>query len=751
MAARHMLMNPNTTLSIDFEKLFQSLSTAYIVFAPDDPNFTVLAENDAHAAMAGPGSVIGRPLLEAFPDMSTEYKKTGISQPIESIRRAIQTKKPDTISQIKYDVKDENGTYQQKYWRTTNHPIVDDAGNVTAIYHSTEDITEKIVVDKKLEEIQYKLNQALSNGSIGTWLWDMQKDKVFVDENLATMFGLSNLDIHAGLPIDVLTKAIHPSDKMRVEREISMGLKTTGVFESEYRVINDAGDVRWVIARGQIELDNERKPMTFPGVVVDITDRKTAENNLNFLTMASAQFSASLNPKKTLNAIASMVVPDIADWCAIDLFDGMQIQRVAIAHKDPKKIQWAQELYDKQGPPDINMPTGLPNVLRTGEVEYYPDIPDEMLVATAKDEKELKLMRDVGFSSAIIVPMKIDNKTIGAISLVSTESRVHYKPSDIEVAKGIANRAALAVYNANLYQSAQREIKERKTLQSQLQTANSVLESRVVERTSQLVDTNEGLEKEIRRRLKIERELKEYSKSLARSNQELQDFAYVASHDLQEPLRKIQAFGDLLESEYKDTLGDGHEYLVRMRSAASRMSTLIQDLLAFSRVSTKPQQIGQVDLNVIIKDVISDLETSISEKNGIVTIKKMPAVWADATHMRQLFQNVIGNALKFHKQDVPPKVSISLKPRAKDDTFYEIHVKDNGIGFDEKYLDRIFSVFQRLHGRDTYEGTGIGLAVCRKIAERYGGRIEAKSKINEGSTFIIKLPIAHKERSHDHA
>jgi PAS domain S-box-containing protein len=747
-------MKPQTIPTIDHEQLFQSLAAAYIIYGVDDPHFTILEENQAHAAIAmvNRDEVIGKPVFDVFPDLSEEYKKTGVSEFMESIRKVIRTKKIDIMSNLKYDLANKQGNYTQKVWNLIHYPIFDDDNNVIAVCQATEDITEKVTTQQKLDIAQSQLAQTLTNSSIGTWYWDIAQDKIFADENLARMFGLSIGEVENGLSLDSFMNSIHLDDRKRVGREIEKTLKTKGEFESEYRTLNYDGDVRWVIVRGRVEVDETGTAIKFPGVIVDITDRKTAENNLKFLTAASVQFSASLDPKVTLNTIASMVVPDIADWCSIDLLDGKKIERVATAHKDPKKVQWAKDLYEKQGPPDIDDPiSGVSKVLRTGELEYYPDIPDEMLVAAASDEEELQLMRDVGFSSVIIVPMKIDNKTIGAISLISTESKVHYKPSDIEFAKGLANRAALAVYNANLYQSAQREIKERKALQSQLQTVNNVLESRVVERTRQLVDTNDGLEKEIRRRLKIERELQEYSKNLARSNQELQDFAYVASHDLQEPLRKIQAFGDLIESEYKDVLGDGVEYLTRMRGAASRMSTLIQDLLAFSRVSTKPQQIDQVDLNVIIKDVVSDLETSISEKNGKVTVVKLPAVWADATHMRQLFQNIIGNALKFHKQGVPPKVSVSLKPRAKDDTYYEIHIKDNGIGFDEKYLDRIFSVFQRLHARDVYDGTGIGLAVCRKITERYGGTIDAKSKQNVGSTFIIKLPINHKERIYDRA
>jgi PAS domain S-box-containing protein len=746
-------MTVQNTLTIDHKKLFQSLANAYIVYGVDDPDFTILEENQAHGdiAMVKREDIIGRPVFDVFPDVSEEYMKTGVSLFKESVRKVIRTKEPDLMPNLKYDLVDTKGNVTQKIWSLVHYPVFDEDNNVIAVCQSTDDVTDKVQTEKKLDIAQSQLEQTLSNGSIGTWFWDMKQDKVYGDSNLATLFGLPADQVKKGVAAAMFIEAIHPADRDRVAKEIQNAIKATGSFESEYRTFNNEGDVRWVLVRGKIEADEAGSMDKFPGVIVDITERKTAENNIKFLTAASTQFSASLDPKVTLSTIAGMVVPDIADWCSIDLFDGKTIERVATAHKDPAKVQWAEELYKKQGPPSINELTGVPNVLRTGEVEYYPDIPDEVLVAAAKDEDELKLMRELGFSSVIIVPMKLDNKTIGAISLISTESKIHYKPSDIEVAKGLANRAALAVYNANLYQAAQHELKERKLLQRQLEAANNVLESRVVERTRQLVDTNDGLEKEIRRRQKTERELQEYGKNLARSNQELQDFAYVASHDLQEPLRKIQAFGDLLESEYKDQIGDGKEYLARMRSAASRMSILIQDLLAFSRVTTKPQQIDQVDLNVIVKEVIGDLETSISEKDGKVSMTKLPAVWADATHMRQLFQNLIGNALKFHKEGTPPKVAISVKSRAKEDKYYEIHVKDNGIGFDEKYLDRIFSVFQRLHGRDTYEGTGIGLAVCRKIVERYGGKIEAKSKLNSGSTFIIKLPINHKEHPHDHA
>jgi signal transduction histidine kinase len=245
---------------------------------------------------------------------------------------------------------------------------------------------------------------------------------------------------------------------------------------------------------------------------------------------------------------------------------------------------------------------------------------------------------------------------------------------------------------------------------------------------------------ELRRR---SREVESVNIELERSNQELQDFAYVASHDLQEPLRKIQDFGNLLEDEFVDKLGDGRDYLDRMRGAASRMNVLIEDLLAFSRVTTKAKPFEKVDLKNVVNEVIGDLQARLIETGGRVQLTKMPTVQADPTQMRQLMQNLIGNALKFSRPGVKPVVKVSssdIKTKSGRITKYQLFVKDNGIGFDEKYLEKIFIVFQRLHGRQKYEGTGIGLAVCRKIAERHGGEITAKSTPNKGTKFIITLP-----------
>jgi PAS domain S-box-containing protein len=259
-------------------------------------------------------------------------------------------------------------------------------------------------------------------------------------------------------------------------------------------------------------------------------------------------------------------------------------------------------------------------------------------------------------------------------------------------------------------------------------------------------DVQEGavvIARDIRARKRAEEELQSALTRLEQSNRELEDFAYVASHDLQEPLRKIQAFGDLLRSKHAAALPEqARDYIERMQSAAKRMQVLINDLLSFSRVTTKAQPFAPVDLGHVAAEVVKDLEVRLHESGGQIMVGALPTIDADALQMRQLLQNLAGNALKFHRPDVPPAVEIR---GAIDGNRCRIAVSDNGIGFEEKYADRIFTMFERLHGRGQYEGTGIGLAICRKIAERHGGEIRAHSTPGAGATFVVTLPARHQE------
>jgi light-regulated signal transduction histidine kinase (bacteriophytochrome) len=239
---------------------------------------------------------------------------------------------------------------------------------------------------------------------------------------------------------------------------------------------------------------------------------------------------------------------------------------------------------------------------------------------------------------------------------------------------------------------------------------------------------------------------------LKATNEELDRFAYVASHDLQEPLRKIMIFGDRLANKYNEVLDDdAKEYLERMRKASERMQLLINNILDFSKFSAASQSFEQTSLNRLIEEVLSDLEIEIERKKAIITVDELPSLCVIPGQFRQLIQNLLSNSLKFSKRDVIPQINLTSETVKGEelagnpginvnDDYCRIHVEDNGIGFDEEYAERIFVIFQRLHSNHLFEGTGIGLSICKKIVEKHNGLISATSTLDKGSIFSIVLP-----------
>lgn len=286
----------------------------------------------------------------------------------------------------------------------------------------------------------------------------------------------------------------------------------------------------------------------------------------------------------------------------------------------------------------------------------------------------------------------------------------------------------------------------------------------LIAQEKKLIAANKNLEREIQERIKSEEQVKSLNQQLIQNinqlkstNEELERFAYVASHDLQEPLRKIIIFGDRLAEKYHKLLGEeGMDFLSRMVNASKRMQMLIKNLLAFSRFSTTQDSLQETNLNNLVESVLSDLEIQIEQKQAQFSIGMLPTISVVPSQFRQLFQNLIINALKFSKEEQPPQVAIyaekikgiqitGIQSHMYNDDFFRIFVKDNGIGFDAQYAEQIFTVFKRLHSFDKYEGTGIGLSICKKIVEKHNGSIIAEGRMNEGATFIITLPVKNKE------
>lgn len=271
--------------------------------------------------------------------------------------------------------------------------------------------------------------------------------------------------------------------------------------------------------------------------------------------------------------------------------------------------------------------------------------------------------------------------------------------------------------------------------------------SKLYRQAKELSDIKNNLEQKVEKRTA---ELKKANKNLEASNAELQQYAFIASHDLQEPLRKIITFTRIIEERFLEKTPEAIQYMDKIITSSERMRTLINDLLNYSRISVDPK-FAFTDLTKIVNQALVDLEVSITEKNAQVVFSNLPVIEIVPEQITQVFQNIISNALKFSKKDLPPfvkiyaervqKKSAESKPSVNGN-YCRITIADNGIGFDEVYLDRIFSMFQRLHGKSEYKGTGIGLSITKKIIENHNGLITAKSKEDEGSTFIIILPVS---------
>ncbi|WP_460953268.1 PAS domain-containing protein [Spirosoma litoris] len=376
---------------------------------------------------------------------------------------------------------------------------------------------------------------------------------------------------------------------------------------------------------------------------------------------------------------------------------------------------------------------GFSEATKTMDEAYNP-LPDEYRQSVAD---AIEAVIQPGSSGLYRNEHPIINRLTGQVRIISTQAQVFYDDAGEPI---------------TLTGTAQ-DI----TVQRQLQIA---LEHQVQERTEELEAANEELAA-INEELAAtneeyaatNEELEEANQLFSRSNDNLQRFAYVASHDLQEPLRKVQQFGDLLKSQYATQLGDGIGYLERMQAAASRMSNLIKDLLSFSRISTKQDASALVSLNSVLNNVISDLDLRIQETGALVTVDLLPRIQGDKSQLEQLFLNLLSNALKFRQPNTAPLILVkartvpvnelppSIKPARLTPNYYQIDVSDNGIGFDEKYVDRIFQVFQRLHSKSEFAGTGIGLAICEKVVANHGGAITAHSKPGQGATFNLYFPI----------
>lgn len=606
--------------------------------------------------------------------------------------------------------------------------------------------------------------------------------------------------------IDLWDRIIFPEDRERVLEEYTRTYKAMEPSISEYRIKTRDGRVIWVSDETRLIRDRKGKPLFWQGVMVDITARKHAEQiqqaiyrishavvtttSLDELFRSIHSILGELMPVLNLYIALYDPVSDLLSFpYYVDQYDeapapGKPEHGLTEYVLRTKKPLWAtgevfsqlimQGEVETVGTDSVDW-IGVP--LMVGERVTGVMVTQSYTEGVAYNQEQFDLLKFISTQVALAIERKLDQQRINdALEYNKTlinSSNLGITTYDASGKCILANESIARIlgttreqvlgenYNDNetwktsgLFGSACEAVASGNETRREIHMSNSSGEEIWLDcRFTPFYSNGEPhlllSVDDISISKQAEVSLQVYAAKLEQSNRDLQEFAYIASHDLQEPLRKVLAFGDRLAKKYGDVLDEtGGDYLKRMRDASQRMQTLINDLLTFSRVSTRAQPFAKVDLNSLIQEVISDLENQIDRTAGSVEISDLPKIEGDPTQMHQLLQNLINNGLKFHQESVPPIVQVSAKISARK---CQIFVKDNGIGFERQYLNRIFKPFQRLHSRQEYEGSGMGLAICRRIVERHSGEITATSAPGEGSTFIVTLPIYQSKGENSHA
>jgi PAS domain S-box-containing protein len=469
-------------------------------------------------------------------------------------------------------------------------------------------------------------------------------------------------------------KHVFPEDRSLVQSSFNKAIETKGSWRLECRIIRFDGEIRWIKAVGSHVQNKLTNHLSMTGVVQDITEYKMAIENLKTISEKQAITNKEL------------------------VFQNKEkeklVAKLDIADKERRKAnEYLENLFRYANAPIIVWDTQL-NITR-----FNPAF--EALTGR-------KAIDVIGMSIEILFPPDQRKESLKIIKELDKEKRMETVEIDIAHINGTRKTV---LWNS----AAIKDVDGNKIIATIAQGQDITVRKQIAENLNITLD------------------------SLENSNKELEQFAYIASHDLQEPLRMISSYTQLLERRYKDKLDDeANEFIHFAVDGANRMQMMINDLLEYSRISTRGKELKEIAVSITLEKVISILQLKIDDSSTIITNDTLPLVKGDESQLFRVFQNLIENAIKFKKKSENPKIHISCQ---KKNEFYEFSVKDNGIGMDMKYKDKLFIIFSRLHSSKEYPGTGMGLSICKRIIERHGGKIWFDSKVNEGTTFYFTLPV----------
>jgi PAS domain S-box-containing protein len=576
------------------------------------------------------------------------------------------------------------GTYTTKFRDFTR----DDIYFLQSIANLLAAAIERRLTEERLRESEERFQIVARATNDAIWDWDLQTNRRWWNESIHTLFGYPPQFVDPY--ITWWRDRIHPNDKRRIILDIQNIIdKGQQAWSNEYRFRRADDSYAYILDRAYVVRNSTGKAVRVIGAMMDISERKRVQEQLQRQNLRSQLFADF-----TLKIRQSLQIEEILSTSVTEVQKLLNSDRVLVLRLRSNNTVTAVQEAVKSGFPVVLGQDIIDYCFSENYIDKYRQgrISAIANLETADIQPcHLQFLQKFAVKANLVVPILRQNQLWGLLIAHQCANTREWTTWEIELLRQLADQIGIALAQAKLL--------EQETLQRQ---------------------------------------------ELTRSNEELQQFAFIASHDLQEPLRKIKAFGDRLKTTCGHILPpQANDYLERMLNATQRMQALIEDLLILSRVTTRAQPFMPVDLLQITQEVLSDLEVLIQQSGGKIELGNLPIIAADPLQIRQLLQNLIGNALKFHLPNKVPTVSI-YSEMTTDENGKEIcrlSVEDNGIGFDPKYRDRIFQVFQRLHGRSEYEGTGIGLAICRKIVERHQGSLTVQSQPGEGAKFIVNLPI----------
>ena len=660
-----------------------------------------------------------------------------------------------------------------------------------------------------LLELQQNLyKQAQSLAQMGNWLWDLQNDILIWSDELYKMY---ELEPGTEIDRERIGAYNHPEDKEMVNERMNQSLQTLTEHDFYYRINLSENREKTLHAKGQVVVDSNNKPIQFFGTLQDVTEQKKFEQELsekqNFIqkiTDVTPSLIAAYNIQTGQyifinNALKKLLGYDPAEV----LSKGVEFF-LNIIHPDdlePVMKKNAEALESANRPDHANdseVTTEFQYRLRNNKGEYrWFHTYGTIFSRDKQDQVEYVLNISMDVTNQYLLAKQLKEEKALAESkseeLRQSEERFHQMIAEVEDyaillldkngiiqnwnkgAEKIKGYKAEEIIGKSFQIFYPKEAKENnkpdKLLRQAIDTGKSTDEGWRVRKNgtrfwssttiTALHDQNNNVigftkvTRDLTERKKAEDKLYKYAKQLEekneelkRTNKELESFNYVASHDLQEPLRKIQVFSNAILSSEMNALSEkGKEYFIRMNSAANRMKRLIEDLLIFSRTTVTNAVFEYCDLNIMLEEVLSTLKFSIDETNAIIESEKLPVAYIIPFQFRQVFQNLISNSIKYRKPGIAPHIKITAKKvREKinsqpENDYIKLTFSDNGIGFEQQHAEKIFELFQRLHTKEEYPGTGIGLAICKKIIQNHHAYILAKGEMNVGATFEIYLPV----------